>query len=307
MRKWNMILLFLLSAVLLTACGKEKKVESDEVVYYLNKNATAIVAEPYVYKSDHTEEKIEEMLKVLSKNPKSVDYKNAVPEQVVCTGIQLTNGQLYLDFSGEYLNMDRASEVLMRAAVVNTVCQLEEVSYVGFTIAGEELTDSKGNIIGLMNEHSFLDNTLGTANATKIAKLSLYYANKSGDALKAYNCVVEYNANVSLEKLVVEKLIAGPSEKGYYAAIPQNTKIINVSTKEGVCYVNLDSGFTEQGYDVLSSVTIYSIVNSLSDLPGITGVQILVNGDTSLTYKNSLSLETIFQKNIDLIERDENL
>ena len=78
---------------------------------------------------------------------------------------------------------------------------------------------------------------------------------------------------------------------------------MSITTKDGVCYVNLDTGFTSQGYDVLGTVTIYSIVNSLTELPDISGVQILVNGETSITYKDNISLETTFQMNPEMIEK----
>ena len=103
----------------------------------------------------------------------------------------------------------------------------------------------------------------------------------------------------------MEQLIAGPTEADVFATIPKDTKIVSVTTKDNVCYVNLDTGFTSQGYDVLGTVTIYSIVNSLTELPGISSVQILVNGETSITYKDNISLETIFQRNPEMIEKGE--
>ena len=103
----------------------------------------------------------------------------------------------------------------------------------------------------------------------------------------------------------MEQLIAGPTEEGFYATIPKDTKVMSVTTKDGVCYVNLDTGFTAQGYDVLGTVTIYSIVNSLTDLPGITSVQILVNGETNINYKDNISLGTTFQKNPEIVEKGE--
>ena len=212
---------------------------------------------------------------------------------------------MYLDFSAEYLNMDKATEVLVRAAIVKTMVQVDEVSFIGIRVAGEPIKDSTGSTIGLMNENTFLDNMGSEENATKITNLNLYFANKTGDKLKNQSCVVEYNANVAVEKVIVEQLIAGPTEEGYYATIPKDTKVMNVTTKDGVCYVNLDTGFTGQGYDVLGTVTIYSIVNSLTELPGVTDVQILVNGETNISYKDNISLETIFQRNMEMIEKGE--
>ena len=235
----------------------------------------------------------------------SVDLRRTIPESVKLLSYTLDRKQLYLDFSIEYLNMDKTTEVLVRAALVKTMVQAEGVSFIGIRVAGEPIKDTKGSVIGLMNENTFLDNMGSEENATKIGILNLYFANEKGDKLKNQNCVVEYNANVAVEKVVVEQLIAGPTENGFYATIPKDTKVMSVTTKDGVCYVNLDTGFTAQGYDVLGAVTIYSIVNSLTDLPGITSVQLLVNGETSITYKDNISLETTFQKNPEIVEKGE--
>lgn len=305
MKKLNRFLIFTMCVLLFTGCGKMAGTEEGPFVYYLNKDATSIVAVPVNITGDGPEIKVEEYLAKLEEVPEDVGLRRTIPENVQILSYTLDRKQLYLDFSSEYLNMDKATEVLVRAALVKTMVQVEEVSYVGIRVAGESIKDTKGNLIGLMNENTFLDNMGSEENATKISTLNLYFANKKGDKLKTQNCVVEYNANVAVEKVVVEQLIAGPVESGYYATIPKDTKVMSVTTKDGVCYVNLDTGFTGQGYDVLGTVTIYSIVNSLTDLPGISSVQILVNGETNINYKNNISLETIFQRNPEILEKGE--
>ena len=298
-----LILLILLAAV--TGCNRQQPSMDGTVVYYLNKDATSIVPVSYEMTGDAPEIKVEELLAKLEESPESVDLRTTIPENVKLLSYSLDRQQLYLDFSAEYLNMDKATEILVRAALVKTMVQVEEVSFVGIRVTGEALKDSKGIGIGLMNENTFLDNMGSEEHATKIVNLNLYFANKNGDKLIPQSTVMEYNANVAVEKVVVEQLIAGPTEKGYYATIPKDTKTMGVTTKDGVCYVNLDTGFTAQGYDVLGTVTIYSIVNSLTELPGITSVQILVNGETSITYKDNISLESTFQRNPEMIEKGE--
>ena len=75
-----------------------------------------------------------------------------------------------------------------------------------------------------------------------------------------------------------------------------------MSTKDGICYVNFDEGFLGQGYNVLEEIPIYSIVNSLTEIPGINKVQILINGETNRVFQESIRFETIFERNLDLIE-----
>ena len=305
MKKLNTFLLLLTLLLVVVGCGKTETVSEGPFIYCLNKDATSIVPVNVMVTGDGPEIQVEEFLAKLEEIPESVDLRRTLPESVYLLNYTLDRKQLHLDFSPEYSNMDKATEVLVRAAFVKTMAQIDGVSYIGFRVAGEPLLDSKGNAIGLMNENTFLDNMGSEENATKITTMNLYFANKKGDKLKAQNCVVEYNANVAVEKVVVEQLIAGPVEAEYYPTIPKDTKVMSVTTKDGVCYVNLDTGFTGQGYDVLGSVTIYSIVNSLTDLPGIAGVQILVNGETNINYKNNISLETTFQRNLEVIEKGE--
>ena len=305
MKKIRLFLLLTMCLMILGGCGKEEQLTYGSVVYRLNKDATRIEAIPYEITAITLEEQVEELLMKLEEIPESVDYRSTIPENVSLLQYTLDRKQLYLDFSTEYLELDKATEVLVRAAIVHTMAQIEEVSYIGFTVAGEPLKDSRGNNVGLMNTNTFLDNMGSEENATKIAKLNLYFANETGDKLKNQTCVIEYNANVAVEKVVVEQLIAGPTEDGFYATIPKDTKVMGVTTKDGVCYVNLDTAFTGQGYDVLGSVTIYSMVNSLTELSGINSVQILVNGETSINYKDNLTLETTFQRNPEIIEKGE--
>lgn len=298
------LFLLLCMTLLLAGCQEETAVQSGSAIYYLNKDATAIAPVSYEISGEDAEEKIENLLEKFQEVPDSVDYQRVLPENVKILDYTLNGKQLSLNFSAEYGNIDQITEVLARAAIVHTMTQIEGVEYINFMIAGEPLRDSKGMTIGLMNQNTFLDNMGSEENATKIERLNLYFANKAGDKLKNQSCIIEYNANVAVEKVVVEQLIAGSTEEGYYPTIPKDTKVMNITRKEDVCYVNLDTGFTAQGYDVLGTVTIYSIVNSLTDLPGINSVQIMVNGETNINYKDNISLETIFQKNVEIVEKE---
>ena len=141
--------------------------------------------------------------------------------------------------------MPKVYEVLCRAAMVRTLCQLPEIEYVGFRVDGKPLTDLDEKPIGLMNEDQFIENAGEEINAYKTADLTLYYANQTGDKLVTQRVAMEYNTNISLERLIVEQLIAGPPFEGVYPTIPSTTKVVSTAVRDGICYVNLDSGFLE--------------------------------------------------------------
>ena len=80
--------------------------------------------------------------------------------------------------------------------------------------------------------------------------------------------------------------------------------MLNVTVKDGICYVNFNSAFLTQPYSVSAEATIYSIVNSLSELTGVNKVQISIEGDSSVIYKETISLTTPFERNLDLVKEN---
>ncbi|MDE7358287.1 MAG: GerMN domain-containing protein, partial [Lachnospiraceae bacterium] len=57
-----------------------------------------------------------------------------------------------------------------------------------------------------------------------------------------------------------------------------------------------------QPYNVASDVTIYSITNSLAELSNVNRVQISINGETNISYRENVSLNNVFERNLDILE-----
>ena len=176
--------------------------------------------------------------------------------------------------------------------------QIPGVDCVSFYVADAPLTDIRGNIVGSMNQDSFIENPGEQINSIQCTTLKLYFANETGDGLvEETRSDVYYSSNVSMEKLIMEQLLEGPQTEGAKSAIPAGTKLINVSVVDGVCYVSLDENFKNQDYQVNEAVVIYSIVDSLTELSTISKVQISVNGDTSGTYRDNFKLSDMYDRN----------
>ncbi len=298
-------MLLVLLAIVLGGCARQKEEPREPKgyqVYYINKEETAVVKEAYAPAAENGQELLEEFILCLQEDSVDGELKSAIPDNVFLLNYTLENGQLSLSFAQPYLEMSKPYEILCRSAVVRTLCQIPEVEYVSFLVGDKPLLDSNETPIGPLNEESFVENAGNEINTYTMTTLQLYFANEKGDKLVGERVEVHYSSNMSVEKLVVEQLIKGPITEKAYPAIPPETKIVSVSTKDGICYVNLDKGFLGQGYDVLEMVPVYSIVNSLTELPGISKVQILINGETNITYQESIRFETIFERNLDMIE-----
>ena len=303
MRKWLWILL-LAVPLLMAGCRKQQQVdESGYRIWYINQNETCLKYENKELQSKNEEGLLREMMEVMRETPTDDELKPVIPEDVTLLDFDFEHNQLYLDFSPEYKKMPKVYEVLCRAAIVRTMGQIDGVEYVDFQVNGEPLTDLEGKEIGLMNEDQFIENAGEEINAYKTADLTLYFSNKAGDKLVGQRVAMEYNSNISLEKLIVEQLIAGPPFEGAYPTIPSETKLLNISIKDNICYVNLDEGFLGTGYNVIESIPVYSIVNSLIENTDAQKVQISINGETNRMFRESINFDTIFEKNEGLIEQ----
>ena len=306
MKAMRFALLCLLAVVLagITGCGRNSGDEGEYYIYYLNKEKTKIIPEPYELKAkqEDTLAVIEELLLRLTAELEDVDYMNPIPKEVSLLDYKLEESLLTLYFSAEYLSLDKIDEAISRAAIVRTMLQAEGVECLSFYAGDAPLADHKGNPVGIMTNDSFIENPGEQINSIETAELTLYFANKKGNGLVTETREVHYSSNISMEKLVMEHLLEGPESKDAQSAIPEGAKLMNVSVLEGVCYVSLDENFMKQNYNIEEAVVIYSIVNSLSELSAINKVQISVNGDSQGVYREKLELNTVYERNLDYLD-----
>lgn len=272
-------------------------------VYYINSDETAIFSSEYRTQEEDQEALLKELLEQLGTVPEKLEYKAPVSGAVKLRSYTINKDQLVLDFEESYRSQSATTEVLARAAIVRTLTQIKGIQYISFQINSEPLTDALGSLVGVMNADLFIDNEGNEINTYERVKLTLYLANEEGNKLTTVTRSVVYNSNIPMERLILEQLIAGPLEgEKAYPTINQNTKIVSVNVKDGTCYVNLDNTFLTQTCPVSSEVTIYSITNSLAELPGINKVQISINGDANVNYKENINLSTFFERNLGLLE-----
>ncbi len=300
----KIIFLILFLTSLICACGQQQEAKPGNIynVYYINSDETAIAPYEYVTETTDREELIDELLEQLRTGSERLKYKAPLTDKFTLLDYAVNEDQLTLSFDENYAWQEVTTEVLGRAAIVRTLTQIDGISYVAFQIKSEPLVDTYGTVIGNMNADMFIDNAGNEINTYEKVKLTLYLADESGSKLKTVNRSVVYNSNISMERLVVEQLLAGPGEgEKAFPTINPNTKIISVNVKDRICYVDFDSTFLTQIYNVTSDVAIYSIINSLAELSSVNKVQISINGDTNVNYKENISLSTVFERNLELV------
>ena len=302
-KRWLSMLLVVSMLLSLAGCGAGAKEEGEYQVYYLNMDMTKIVGEEYNSKASDSEGQIVELLDKLAMAPDSSKLRQTIPSNVEVEWYQLINSRLYINFTEKYKELLPTEEVLIRAAIAKTVLQVPGVALVEFQVKGEPLKTHDGTLVGSMTNDSFVENPGKQINSSVETNLILYFSNEDGTELVKESREVHYSTNISMEKLVLEQLIEGPKKSGAIETVPIGTKLISVSTVDGVCYVNFSDAFKNQGAVIAEEILLYSIVNSLTELPGVAKVQLSINGDTKGFVRYSYDLSKMYERNFDLIPK----
>lgn len=295
--------------MILSSCqsGSHEKENSVYNIYYVNEDETDLVKEEYVLSADTGDlvAVIDELLQKLWTGGERSRYTPPIESGLEVTDFQIKETQLSVFFSAAYNNRSGIREILCRAAIVKTLCQIQEVDYVEFYVEDQPLMLS-GNAVGLMNANYFVDDLKPDFTENK-KQVTLYYPDETGQRMDSVITEVSYNSAEPIAHLLLEKLIAGPSSlEGLYntkliSALPSGTQVNSVTIRDNICYVDMNKSFTVQKKDVKSEVVIYSVVNTLCELSNINKVQFSVEGKQLNYYGDVKDFNLPLERNLDLV------
>ena len=310
---WISSIIIALSLFLL-GCGKDEQfqVKSSKQkgykLYYVSSNQEKIVYDDFSIKSTDIDRIINEIIIKLKVGNYLKAKEPVIPKEIESSIYTLSANILNLNFDEKYLELKGRDEVLRRAAIVLTFCQLEQIDYVRITVAGKTL-QSEGKDIGNMSKSTFIDMIGEKSDYILNENISLYYADSTGKKLRKLNTNIKSDGTKMLEELVVERIIKGPSgteRLGYYTTVNKETKINRVAINNNICYVDLSEEFLDRQYDVSEDVIVYSIVNSLTELNSVNQVRLTVEGKVLDVYSEYSDMSSTLERNYDIINTSKN-
>ncbi len=298
-----MTILIVLMLLLMCGCGSSQPDEQEGTmyVYDLSQDMSHILAAPYTPAAgpEDTSSCVGELLQRIIDGPSGGRRNSAIPNEITSVTYYVGPSTVGVNFNSAYNEVPQMRRILCEAAIVRTLCQLDEVYAVTFSVEGAPVCDSKGVPIGLLTPDSFIENDGSMINAYERVELHLFFASEDGKSLVEKAQTVTYNSNISMDRLVIDNIIAGPRSTDAYATVNPSTQVNSVMTQDGVCYVNLSSDFLNKITNVTDEVMIYSIVNSLTRLDNINKVQILIDGDMNVSL-GEYDLSTLFERDLNL-------
>lgn len=136
---------------------------------------------------------------------------------------------------------------------------------------------------------------------------TLFYVSGDGMRLAAVQREVPYGAGaVEQARLVLLELLR-PAPPPYLPAIPPGTRLREVFLSgRGEAFVDLSREVTtgHLGGSLTEAFTVYAIVNTLTtNLPAITGVQILVEGQEADTLAGHIDIRHPLRENLRWVQK----
>lgn len=307
--KGKTCLCFLICVIVFLAggCSGGTETESGYTINYVNAAGTSLYDVSYDPKAETFDELMTELFGQLAQPPANSVYVSALPDYVEYLGYERGIDALRINFSSGYYDMSNTQEVLLRAAVVRTICQIPGVTKIIITVEGQQLADSNGEPVPAMDAETFIDTKNGGINSYQYATLTLYFPDAEGTKLVREERDLHYSSNMLLERVVVEQLLKGSEYSERRQPVNSSAVILDISSKDGVCTINFSGEFNQIPTESVPSAeaALYAVVNSVCESDSdVEGVRFQVNGESDVTFWGEISLNQVFYPNENLIETE---
>ena len=267
--------------------------------YFIETTTSVMKSEQREVKGENNNDIVVSVLKELKAGPKTEGLQGVIPDNVIFEKVNINKNIVTVDISSDYYSLDSGDELILRASIVKTLTGLDFVDYVRITVAGEDIKKANGQVIGIMGADDVVIDTAISPEPKNYRTVKLYFSNKDATQFNVEEREIEVNPNEPIEKYIIEELIKGPKESGSYPTVPPETKLrsIKTETTDGICYVDLSGDFVVKhtGGSAGEWFTIYSIVNSLTELDNIKKVQFLIEGEKQQDFKGHMDFSKPFE------------
>ncbi len=302
MKKIISICLIVILVCSLVSCTNNKKFKEYEAkLYFSNAAKTDIVEQNRKIKYSGKGLLAEAVLEELLKGPEGTDATAIIPKNTKLLSVEIEDDCVVCDFSSEIYSVVETDNILIRTSILKTLTSISGITSVKILVDSGKYLDSEGAEIGVLNANDIVYDT--DPEDAQHRYVRLYFSDNQAQKLIAEARKVTLSPKESVEMRILKELIKGPEKDFLVKTIPEETKILSVETKEGVCFVNLSQEFITKHSGGSSSemITVYSIVNSLTQLDNVDKVQFLIEGQKTEVYIHMVFNEP-FTRNSSMIE-----
>lgn len=243
-------------------------------------------------------------LKALISGPERAELRNPMPEGTKVLSVKKENNTAVVDFSKEYGMFNGLDEVVERVSVVNTLTEIGGIEKVRILVEGKELAGPSGEAFGELTRVALDSQGYPVTSGEK--SVTLYFSDMQAEYLVPEVRKIKLNDGEKVEKVIsviFEELKKGPASDEMSAVIPENARLLSVNVKDGLCTLDFSKEFVDNNMGSAGEMlTLYSIVNSMTEIPEVKKVQFLIEGKVREVYLHS-SLDMPYEREQSIIKR----
>ncbi|MCD8216052.1 MAG: GerMN domain-containing protein [Clostridiales bacterium] len=202
----------------------------------------------------------------------------------------------YVELSDGFSEKSSIDRLFIKGSIVYTLTALGFIDEVVITSGGQAVSETS------LNRKNFILNPDIASEKINYQSITLYFADGSMTYLQGEQRLLEVKQSLDTEYQLVELLLGGPESSSLVCPIPSGTKLINTTTENGICYVNLSSAFLNKANGGISTLQVYSIVNSLTSLDSVSSVQLYIEGQKVTDALTEVDISTELERNEELIK-----
>lgn len=223
--------------------------------------------------------------------------------------------QFINDLNGALLDAGITRSVMMAALTCTMTTFLPGLDGLEVHIGNEHVMSisPSGTYTGVGETIAFSDGVMKRKDFSPflLTDCTLHFANQQGKLTAVSRPIPFYSA--SNPRVLLEQLMLGPqsidSVTGLHVVLPEGLKeadLLGVSFQEDTLILNFSGQLQElcQGMDQSGeSLMVYSMVNTLCQLPGVKKVSFFILGRQPETFAGALYLPGDFMPNLNLVEQ----
>jgi germination protein M len=253
------------------------------VEVYFKNPATRTIESEVIYIEYKEEDKIiETTMQIFNTEPQNINLSTAANDNIEVKSLEILSDDVALvQFSNSYFGMNNIEELFYKAALVWTLTSLDFINSVSFDIEGIENSQRGAYEFINLDRSNVLINPSIASQKSSWRSIKLYFKHPTKNYLVSEHRIISVNPLQPIESYIVKHLIEGPTEDKLARTVTSEAQILEVSTEEGICFVNLSSEFVSRRNigPYQDIIAIYSIVNSLTELENVNSVQFLIDSE----------------------------
>ena len=247
-------------------------------VYYTGADRRYLVGQSLSVNLSTREELPMLLLEQMHTPPSGTGLRSVLPDGCRVLGVTVKDGLCTVDLSAEFDShrfYSHTGQILSLMGIVNTLCALEEIEQVDFTVEGSLLIHYgaltiPGPLVADERVIGPVRTALGERDGT------IYLTEGKDSALIPMPTRLRQSGAVSEPELILRSLLSDPGTNGLGTCIPEGTALNSIRVEKRICRVDLSKEYLSAPDSLLTAGRV--ITASLCELEGISAIYITVDG-----------------------------